>query len=129
MQRQPICIEDAMRQLILYLGPALIFLATTGSAEMAEKDLMEHKVDVSDVTYLGRASVRTVPAIQSADEDKIAILVDSHFSNASIEGYISGNLLRRETPAKYETYADMVPGEWVGPGTEAHFADVTINSD
>jgi hypothetical protein len=179
-------------------------------------------------TFLGRASVRAVPAIQSADEDKIAILTDSHFGDGSIEGYISGNLLpsagsqargfvgiafridenvssfeaiylrptnaraddqrrrnhsvqyisypdfpwhrlRREAPAKYETYADMVPGEWihfrldvqgqsvrlylnnseqpvliindlkqgggsgrvglwVGPGTEAHFSDITVNS-
>ena len=77
--------------------------------------------------------------------------------------------LRKETPAKYETYADMRPGEWihyrldvsgdqarlfldrseqpvlivndlklgarpgrvglwVGPGTEAHFSDVTVEA-
>ena len=215
-----------MIQKIIFISILLISMPAAVAVHAADLKVVPHKVAVTNVNYKERSALRVVEAGSSTDEDKIAIISNSQFTNGTISGYISGGLnkaagaqargfvgiafriaddvssfeaiylrptnaraenqlrrnhsmqyishpdypwyrLRKETPGKYESYADMQPGEWIhyrlevagekarlylnhaeqpvllindlklgeragavglwiGPGTEAHFADIQV---
>ena len=58
-------------------------------------------VDVKQVTYRGKAALRLVETDRSLNADTIAIVRGVSFHNGG-----------KENPGVYESYTDLVPGEW-----------------
>lgn len=84
--------------------------------QLAPHKLELHNVKAEGVTYRGHAAVRITDAAADGLDDAARFAVDQLQRNHSAQ-YISipgfpWQKLRSETPEKYESYVDLVPGEW-----------------
>jgi hypothetical protein len=152
----------------------LIASAVCPAQQLRIESAKQHKVKTATVTYRGKSALRVTDAVSQsseANEDRLAIIAETSFSNGTIEAEMSGEpgpgaaaaargfvgiafrvapdasrfecfylrptngrsddqvrrnhsaqyisfpefpwqKLRKEFPEKYESYVDLVPGEW-----------------